>query len=324
MNNPSQHLDKSVIFMFLVTFLVSSSVLAYKYMSYTPCELVDFEIKSTNFAVGELVKFNDNTDSAVSWSWDFGDESQVSTLQQAIHVYDKPGTYDVRLLVNDMCDRVEQITINAKKEIIDSTLFPVFDLPKSIMVGQTLRVKDFTAHAESWEWRFGETARANSTKQNATYVYDKPGVKTVSLVVNDDLKYITKKTINVRPKPEVSNQVALPVIKDAPSFQIKDAPKAAQPKDAPKAAPYLSEAQLEIKLKKISKDGASPKTLSEYFCNNLEIQVIANGDKMSFLIFCEKIKSRKIKKIKKLEIFREKGTNCVKTFTIDYSKKGIF
>ena len=84
-----------------------------------------------------------------------------------------------------------------KQQILDSTKFPVFDIPESIRVGESLILKDETDNASTWEWRFGETPRVDAESRTASYVYKESGLYTVKLIVNGDVEYMTKKKINV-------------------------------------------------------------------------------------------------------------------------------
>ncbi len=311
--NSSHYLDRSVVVFFLAAFLISSSILAYRYTTKVPCDRVDLDIKANKFDVGELIRFKDKTIGAESWKWDFGDETFESTSQEALHVYKKPGKYKVRLLVNNSCEKITTLTIHEKKKVLDPTKFPVFNVPKRIAVGEELVVGDETPHAESWEWRFGETAESNSSEQKASYVYTTPGLKTISLIVNGDLTYITKKQIEVVPSPEKE------VIAD-PTWQIEQALI-----EEPVVMPQISDAEFEQRIMMVSRGEITADAFSDFFCGDLnEQQIVARGKTMSFLVFCEKIKKRRIKKIKSLQISREKKSNCINAVTIDYKRKGIF
>ena len=325
-NQNMQHLDKSVIYLFLATFLISASVLAYKYTKYSPCEDVSYEVKAQRYTIGELIKFNDGTIGATSWHWDFGDNTTAQTQKEAIHNYKRPGEYVVTLIVNNTCERTKTITINDKKVVIDSTKFPVFEIPKSIMVGKTLRVEDKTLNATTWEWRFGETAGSNAKTKNAKYEYKEPGLKTISLIVNGDLKYITKKRIEVIPTPESKKTFTEPIVNTKPKgWNIKLKPEIGieKVKNSPKVVPYISDLEFANKIILVSQEKMSPKQFSEYFCGDVNKPVIVNGKNTTFLVFCEKIKDKKIK-LKKVELFRNKGSNCIKTITVDYKKTGLF
>ena len=175
-------------------------------------------------------------------------------------------------------------------------------------------------------WR--ETSGVNATTPDAKYIYEKEGLKTVSLVINGDLEYITKKKISVLPAPEEKQESVF--IPEKPTWLVKDKPKIPEapatttPKvsEKPKVVPYINEDQLAQQIMDIARNGKKPETLAKYFCGDINKPVIANKKNSTFLILCEKIKDKKIK-IKNLSIYRNEGSNCIKTITIDY-KKGIF
>jgi len=67
--------------------------------------LVSFYWKPTYPKAGQTVQFFDNSadpnGSIVEWLWDFGDGSSTSTEKNPTHVYQTPGTYNVKLIVTD-------------------------------------------------------------------------------------------------------------------------------------------------------------------------------------------------------------------------------
>ena len=329
MKNTSTHLDKSVIYIFLIVFFLSASMFAYKYSKYAPCEDVSFNINTNDYSIGSLIKFEDLTDNATNWEWDFGDNTIISTQKKPLHIYKEPGEYNVRLLVNGICEQSERITILQKKELLDSTKFPVFNIPKTIRVGRTLTVEDKTENASSWEWRFGETADANSKTKLASYIYKEPGFKTISLIVNGEIKYMSKQKIEVLPLKEVAKNTFddIPDAPSKPAWDIKEEPANTTIKDrpnTPKLVPYIGHEDFKKKLILVSKEEMSPNQFVDYFCGDINKPIIANGKNTTFLVFCEQIKDKKLK-IKNFEIFRDKGSNCIKTITIDYKKGfGIF
>jgi len=328
----SKHLDKLVIRLFIAVFLISASVFAYRYTKYTPCKEVVFDVKAKEFRQGELIKFTDNTLNADRWQWEFDDSTSVATGKEALHIFKKPGDYNVRLLVNDICEKTEVVTIKEKIFVLDSTKFPKFKIPNSIKVGQTLKVRDETDNASTWEWRFGETAKVNSKKRQAEYEYKTHGLKTISLIVNGDLKHITKKQITVLPIEEVNKPIKVisgtnRQIGDGIKYKPKnhsDIPDKPTIVDAPKVVPFISEAAFKNKLLLVAKNKLNAKAFSEYFCGNLNRQLIVNGKSTTFLIFCEKIKDKRLK-IKELTLYRDEGSNCIKNVTIKQNKiLGIF
>lgn len=59
-----------------------------------------FSATPTITYVGKTVQFNDDSYKAVSWSWNFGDGSPLSTLENPTHIYSAPGKYDITLTIN--------------------------------------------------------------------------------------------------------------------------------------------------------------------------------------------------------------------------------
>ncbi len=324
-NTTNYHLDKSIVLFFIITILVTATVFAYKYINYTPCDVVDFEYNARDLRVGEIIRFKDNTQGVIQREWDFGDSTTADTGVSPYHTYDKPGLYIVKLKVNGRCESIEELTIKEKVFILDSSKLAKFEVPKKIKVGEVLRIKDNTLNATSWEWRFGETAKVNSTKKNPEYIYDTPGLKTITLIVNGDSRYGTKKKITVlpkeKPKDEPIRKITAPIegtskIKYAPDQGVKDAPTEEF------KAPFIGKKEFEAKLLLVSKKKATAKNFKEYLCNNLDLSIIVNKKRTTFLEFCEKIRGKGIK-IKELQLNHEKN-NCIKNIVIDYKKTSIF
>lgn len=330
----SRHLDKTVIRLFLVVFLFSASVFAYRYSEIKPCENVIFETDAKAYRVGEIIAFKDFTDNAKSWTWKFGDSSDVVSGKEPLHIYKKPGEYTINLMVNDICDSYKTITIQEKLFILDSTKLPVFTIPSSIKVGQTLRVKDETYNASTWEWNFGETATVNATERRANYKYTEPGAKTITLVVNGDVKHVRKKRINVlpvegnvRPTNAITgtNRRLGQGIKALPLDEMnkQEDEKVVSIKDKPSTVPFISDADFTNKLLLVAEKSIDANAFKAYLCGDLNKTIVVNGEETSFLVFCETIKGRNLK-IRELGLFRDKGSNCIKSITIKHRRLGIF
>jgi len=306
-NIMSNHIDKSVIRLFLIVFLISVSVLAYRVTEYTPCKQVDFEIASDSYIEGTLIEFKDFTTNATAWEWDFGDGTKVETNREILHSFKKPGEYNVTLKINGICEDIKQVVIKEKPFVLDPTKLAVFSLPETIKVGETLKVKDETPNAQTWEWRFGETAKLNSEESRAEYVYESGGLKTVTLVVNGDVKHATSKQINViEPKKEK--------IKDAPD----DVSSGKEGPSKPKTVPNITESQFKNNLNLVAKKKMTPDAFKEYFCGDLDKAIIVNGEKTTFLALCELLKSKKVK-IRDVKLYKDTN-NCINNITITRTK----
>ncbi|UII28996.1 PKD domain-containing protein [Fulvivirga maritima] len=318
----NNHIDQSVILFFIITILASSSVFAYRYFNNKPCVQVDFAVEANNFRVGEIIRFIDNTNEQGTREWYFGDSSKVETGSSTFHIYDKPGIYEVRLVLDGRCEGVANVTIDTKAFILDSTRLAAFTIPESIKVGEKLKITDETKGAKSWEWRFGETAEVNSTEQNPEYAYQEPGLKTISLVVNGDIRYATKKKINVLPvikERKLKKEVVKKKAEAPPAIKYKPKELDEEPEEEFRA-PDISTRDFAAKLLEVADEKASAKDFSEFICDNLQMPMSAKGKKTTFIEFCDKIKGKKLK-IKELELFRNKKNNCVEYITIRYSTK---
>ncbi|PID68998.1 MAG: hypothetical protein CR968_00240 [Flavobacteriia bacterium] len=327
----SSHIDNMVLRLFLVVFFIAAFVLVYKVVKYTPCRGINFEIKTKELVQGKLIKFVDNTANATSWEWDFGDSTEVIKDRSALHVFNKPGEYNVSLMVNGICKDVKRVVIKKKPFVIDSTKLPIFKLPATVRVGDQLKVIDKTKNASTWEWRFGETAGVNATTKRATYVYQTPGLKTVSLVVNGDLNHARNKQIEVLPlKKErdeinqinaVTRTVSSSRIKENPTINPlghKNTNSGIAENDDPDIVPFISASEFKNKLNLVARKKLSAEVFKRYLCGDLNKSIIVNGETTTFLEFCELITTKKLK-IKEVKLYRSKD-NCITNITIKRSK----
>ena len=340
----SNHIDKNVILMFLSVIIISLGVVGYKVLNQNPCEIVNFEINASQYRVGEIIRFKDFTENVQQREWLFGDDSEPRYTEDPFHTFEKPGTYDVRLIVNGKCESEQEIVIKEKLKIIDSTRIANFTIPNTIEVGQLLKATDNTKKATSWEWRFGETSEVNSTFQNPTYVYETPGLKLVTLIVNGDPDYSSQKKITVIEKQVVAS-VSTPnntgnnrsdFVKNREKREslIKYDPGAANPKvveqppvievapEVPKEAevkkaPTIGRKAFAEKVLDVGDEKATANDFKQYMCGNLLVTTMYKGKKTTFLEFCEKISGKKRLKIKKLEIFKNEKSNCIEYISID-------
>ncbi|MGQ0828244.1 MAG: PKD domain-containing protein [Bacteroidota bacterium] len=136
------------------------------------------------------------------WTWDFGDGSSTSPLQNPTHVYSPGGTYTVSLIVtstNGCIDTVNQPVNIYEKPIANfdpnglcqkdgGMLF----LDSSVVNGSTIT---------SWTWEFGDLT--GSPLQNPVHNYASFGTYTVQLIVQSaqGCKDTVSKPITVLPGP---------------------------------------------------------------------------------------------------------------------------
>ncbi|HVR76242.1 MAG TPA: PKD domain-containing protein, partial [Planctomycetota bacterium] len=115
-----------------------------------------------------------------SWSWDFGDGS-TSSAKNPRHVYQSPGSYQVRLTAaNDCASSTEtkpafitaQAAVNADFQAA----------PTSGCASLTVDFSDLSTGEgiTSWSWNFGDGN--TSSDRNPRHVYQDPGSYTVTLI----------------------------------------------------------------------------------------------------------------------------------------------
>ncbi|WP_340199096.1 PKD domain-containing protein [Ascidiimonas sp. W6] len=325
-NNPNNHyLDRSIVLFFIITILITTSVFSYKYINYFPCDVVDFEINTKSYRVGDIIRFRDNTQNVLDRVWDFGDNSYQKTGIATFHTFEKPGEYQIKLKVNGKCESVKTITIKEKAFILDSSKLARFNVPETIKVGEVLKIQDETKDAYKWEWRFGETAEVNSTDKNPEYTYESPGLKTIILIVNGNSKYKGRKQIEVLPKEKETRKPKRRIRRSEESKSIiKYIPgdTTSTTELIPiKRAPNITDKKFKDRIENISKKRINDveESFSKFLCGNLQLPIIAKGKKTTFAEFCEKIRGRTIK-IKELKITRNPNTNCIEHINIDYRK----
>jgi PKD repeat protein len=116
----------------------------------------------------------------ISWNWNF-DDGGTSTIQNPIHQFPGPGTYNVSLI------------IETSFGCIDTVVVPVTIAPPPVAafnvgqgcVGTSLTFNNTTTPPGNynWNWNFGNGT--GSTSQNPGVVYANPGTYTVTLVAGD-------------------------------------------------------------------------------------------------------------------------------------------
>ncbi|TPN81243.1 PKD domain-containing protein [Aquimarina algicola] len=315
-NLKSNHIDKSVIFLFIAAILITASVFGYKYTNYTPCEVIDFKTDSNNYEVGEIIRFRDNTRGAIKRIWDFGDGSQIQSGISPNHYYEKPGKYNIKLIVNGQCEGFKTIEISEKKPVFDSTQLVSFAIPAKIRVGEKLKPVNETIYGEKWEWRFGDRAGVDSKEKNPTHTYSTRGVRTVTLIVDGNSKRSISKRIEVLPKKEASKKKDTVGVGRTPPPIILNPNK----KREEFRAPDISEADFMKKLNLVEAREKYKEDFTDYFCGEFDRSVYIKGKTISFEKLCEHIRNKKIKakRIESIKLYRDKKDNCITHLEIGY------
>ena len=118
-----------------------------------------------------------------NWEWDFGDGS-ISTEQDPVHVYSKPGDYLVCLNVYN-ADSMETCfhficeTIEVPDNMNCYAAFSYMTDSSSHIVNQFSFFDESSGYPDNWEWDFGDGS--TSQEQNPVHVYQESGQYEVCL-----------------------------------------------------------------------------------------------------------------------------------------------
>ena len=145
---------------------------------------VDFFTNDTGNCRGPYtVNFSDRSSGVVSWSWDFGDGSPPSTLQNPSHTYTNLGRYTIKLTATNRngCTNTRIKTDYIK---ISPPTITFTNLPDSGCVPLTINpiaVVNAPDGVASYFWNFGDGV--TDSRPAPTHQYNATGTYTISLAV---------------------------------------------------------------------------------------------------------------------------------------------
>ncbi|MEP7167881.1 MAG: PKD domain-containing protein [Bacteroidota bacterium] len=127
------------------------------------------------------VDFNNQTNGATSWQWNFGDGG-TSNIQNPSHTYTDTGTYSITLIVSIAAGCVD--TVLFSDYITVTAPFVDFTSPTVAVCAPSLvSFTDLSLNTVSYLWNFGDGI--TSTSQNPSHIYNIPGNYTISLTAWD-------------------------------------------------------------------------------------------------------------------------------------------
>jgi len=167
----------------------------------------------------------------IVWSWNFGDGSVVTGLDQQnpVHTYNNPGVYNVTLNVrND--GGVSEVT---KYNYISVVLTPIASFTAEPKSGPAPLLVQFTDTSDGdpskWLWKFGDGSY--STEKNPYHLYKTPGLYTVFLTVYNKAGSDTETMMNLI---EVTS---VPIAEFSANVTSGQSPLAVQFKDISSGSP---------------------------------------------------------------------------------------
>ena len=145
----------------------------------------------------------------ISFTWDFGDGSPqvVAGLNSIPHTFPAPGSYNVKLMLNDTvyCNNPETLdTIVSVAANVEAR----FETATQVCAPYTAVFTNTSIGGQTFQWDFGDPASGadnTSTLANPTHFYANPGPYTIRLTANDpntcNKTDDTTFTINVSDRP---------------------------------------------------------------------------------------------------------------------------
>jgi PKD repeat protein len=161
------------------------------------CSPVKANFTATNTCKGTETVFTDQSTNAISWTWNFGDNSSSSSEINPLHIYSSAGTYGVTLIVADAKSCTDTLTKTIE----------IFNPPtanfsaSSACLGNKTIFTDASTDAIEWNWDFGDGS--SSSEKNPEHTYANSGSYVVKLIVKSSqgCSNQTEKTIVVNALP---------------------------------------------------------------------------------------------------------------------------
>lgn len=163
--------------------------------------------QSSGIPFTDKSKSNSNSRSITEWLWDFGD-GKTSTEQNPVHIYDRPGTFNVVLTATT--DSKCSETSPASPIFINPQPLSDFDV-KSLCVGKPIILIEKSTIENpgtivKWTWDFGDGS-APSTEQHPVHQYTATGSYIITLITESDkgcVSEMKRKNITVI-NPQLAN-----------------------------------------------------------------------------------------------------------------------
>ena len=159
-----------------------------------------------------LVNFDasESTDdnAIITYSWNFGDGSPITTGINPAHTYTTEGIFQATLIVTDAqgLSDIDTLDIQVTQETINNTP-PIAIATASIVTGETPLIVNFDASDSTddniiatYSWDFGDGTDGSGI--NPTHTYNTVGVYEITLLVIDEEGLIDTTTLTITVTPD--------------------------------------------------------------------------------------------------------------------------
>ncbi|KIA85478.1 PKD domain-containing protein [Kaistella jeonii] len=260
--------------------------------------------------VGESVSFEDKTSFGKTRKWVFGDGSE-STEQKGLHIYKKPGYYQVSLILDNEYTKTFPILVSSAVValITDPSVrtSTVIDAPSQAMQLENVLFRAVSNDAKIYSWKFGETGNIDAKDKMVTYAFKNAGTYVVTLYTDADTEPIVHQ-IKILPSYPVENQQEIQPI-------------------APTQGEVINKMNDDFRyhLQQIA-NGSNFNMhyyylLRTYLCNKENVSVSSNGKNISFYYYCTGLQFDKNNLIQEVTTTVDPGQNCVTKVEVKQSKE---
>lgn len=175
-------------------------------ISVFPMPVADFA--SVDVCLNETMDFSDSSEitsgSITAWSWNFGDNSPINTIQHPDHTYTGYNTFMVTEIVTSNYGCKDTIS---KAVVVHPLPTALFNL-SNVCDGTPMPFTDMstipTGAIQTWQWNFDDNSALN-TNPNPSHLYDTHGLYSIELVVASQFGCSDSLTLPgiVNPNPDV-------------------------------------------------------------------------------------------------------------------------
>ncbi|MCU7613053.1 PKD domain-containing protein [Chryseobacterium sp. GMJ5] len=295
---------KNIIIGVIATLLIAALVVLWlqKKVIHSADDIVGV-VYPASLSVGDTLNFGDKTQFAKFKKWDFGDGT-TSDKDKGYHFYNKPGYYNVTLIIDNKYSKSFPILVSArglpkpKDSIVSIT---TIDAQTQAMQYENVQFRAIS-DANQFTWRFGESGNIDSKDKLAIYSYKKPGNYTITLYTDKDAE------------PIIHNIKILPAYDalDDEEVSVDDAYE-------------KMDNDFKYHLQQIA-NGNSFNThynylLGKYLCNNENTIVQVSDSKVNnFYLYCAGLQFDKNNVIQTVKLNFDDAQNCVTKVDINQSK----
>ncbi|AQX06278.1 PKD domain-containing protein [Elizabethkingia meningoseptica] len=204
--NYFQKNKKNIIIAVISVLLVASLVALWLQRKSVSSEDIVAVVFPSNMTMGDSLRFEDKTLNAKTKRWDFGD-GKTSEKDKGIHMFSKPGFYEVKLTIDNKYTKTFPILVSAANVALAAEPEETrIDAQTQALQFENVIFRAVSSKGKTFTWRFGESGNIDSKDKMAIYSYKKPGIYTITLLTDDSPQPVTHQ-IKILPAYNPNEQV---------------------------------------------------------------------------------------------------------------------